>query len=121
MQKEIADEQIRQVAGEHLETNGVFVIPDIKLSHSGYLIYANSRGIDFLRKVSESRKTSSVGYLLSEFPMILVPGCKTTLRLDVGDDVYDIHVAASRQSGQVGLLVSKQTFNVMPDKASQSS
>ena len=121
MQNEITDTSSLQAGGDITEAEQVFAIPDIKLSHSGYLIYANSRGIDFLRKVSEHKKTSSVGYLVSEFPMILLPGCKTTLHLNVGDDVYDIRVAASIQTGQVGLFISKQHFTGVSGKTAHSS
>ena len=90
----------------------VLAIPDIKLSHSGYLIFANAKGIDFLRKLSDDRKTSSVGFLISEFPVILVPGCKTTLHLNIGEDAYDIQVTSYRLNSQVGLFISKQRRTV---------
>jgi hypothetical protein len=121
MQKEITDTMSLQAGGDHQIEEQIFAIPDIKLSHSGYLIYANARGIDFLRKVSENKKTPSVGFLVSEFPVILIPGCKTTLHLNVGEDLYNIRVAASLQTGQVGLYISKQLLSGVSGKTAHSS
>jgi hypothetical protein len=92
-------------------------LPDIKLSHSGYLIYANAHSIDFLRKVSEKRKISSIGFLISEFPMMLMPGCKATFHLEVEEAVYEIRVTSYRLTNQVGLFISKQ---LMPAIAPQT-
>lgn len=61
--------------------------PDIKLTGQGYLIYANSTGISFLRFITFFTGMPAIRYLLQEHPEMITTGQKTDLTFDIGNTI----------------------------------
>jgi hypothetical protein len=88
-------------------TRFVSPMPDIKLSKTGYLVYANAQGIDFLRKLAHDKKTSSIRFLLSEYPDILETTHSLDINLAIENHQYKIHIAAFQHTGYVEMYVER--------------
>lgn len=82
--------------------------PVIKISLDGFLISANTTGIDFLELLADDLKVPAVNYLVKYNPSILDPNCSLDITYRIHDTKYFFSAVAFKEAGYVGLYGFRQ-------------
>ena len=82
--------------------------PVIKISLQGFLISANSTGIDFLELLADDLKVPAINYLVKFNPAILDPDCSFDITYRIHDTKYFFSAIAFKEAGYVGLYGFRQ-------------
>jgi len=87
---------------------GIEIKPIIKISLEGFLISANSTGLDFLELLSAALKVPAISYIINHSPSILDPHCSIDVSYRILDTKYFFSAVAFREAGYVGLYGFRQ-------------
>ena len=78
-------------------------LPVIKLSFGGFLLFANTAGVEFLDALSGISKAPALTYLVRKFPDLLDPECSRDISIQLFDTCYSFSIIPFKEDGYTGI------------------
>ena len=86
-----------------IQNQDQMVLPVIKLSFDGFLLFANSAGVEFLDVLSDYTKKSALTQLIKKYPTILNKDTNMDICIQLYETCYYFSVIAFREGGYTGI------------------
>ena len=87
------------------------VQPVIKLSFGGFLLFANSQGVEFLDVLSDYTKKPALTYLFKKYPALLNPDSNMDICIQLYETCFYFSVVAFKEDGYTGIYGYRSARN----------
>jgi hypothetical protein len=77
--------------------------PVIKISFEGFLLFANTAGVEFLDVLSDYTKAPALTHLLNKYPDILHPESSMDICIQLYETCFYFSVVAFKEDGYTGI------------------